>query len=464
MFASKPRFLKYFPRTGGPALFLVLCCTASYSLSAQRLTTPLLSGSWQATFTNPALYGRLKGRLTVGLPGLSNDLVTENITYNDLVSRNGDDRTLSLRGLPALLDERNEIHNELTIETLGIGLRGDRFGVGLSHRVRSDGALDYPKSLIEVVADGNAQFIGQTVEIAPRGILSLYHELAAGLSYALTDKIHLGARIKYFGGIADVRTSADASLRLTTGEENFALTLEQDLILNSAGTLDYNGANDVDFGFDLDGLRADRLFGSNNGIAFDLGLFADLGRLRLQAAANDLGGTISWESEVTNLTFSGTDTFSGLDVLERFFEDSVSFAGAVDSLRIEFEPTENNDAYSSKLPTTYLLGGEFDVTDRLTAGLLVVHYDRPQGSETAFAVSARYRLLDQLLLGVNYNARRNAAANVGFHALVSLGPVQLLAATDNLLTLFRQKDSMRAGLRVGAALAINEDHPEKQRR
>lgn len=458
----KHRFLKNLLRTCGRALFLLLIPALSPALFGQNLTAPLISNSWQATFTNPALYGQLDGRLTIGLPGISNDLAVENVTYNDLVSLNGGDRILNLGDIPLLLDDRNEIRNDLSVETLGVGLRGDRFSIGLYHRLRAGGELDYPKTLIQLVAEGNAQFIGQTIEIAPLGSITSFHELAAGLSYALTDKIHLGGRIKYLSGIADARTAAGGSLRLTTGEENFALTLDQDLTVNSAGAIDYDGADDVNINYDLNRLRTDQLFSGNNGIAFDLGLFADLGKLRLQAAANDLGGAITWENEVTNLEFSGTDAFSGLDVLEQFFTDSVSFSNAVDSLRFEFEPTENNVAYTSNLSATYLLGGEFDVTDRLTAGLLVAHYARPQTSETAFALSARYRLLDQLTLGVNYNARRNAVANVGLHAFVDIGPVQLLLATDNLVTIFRQKDSTRAGFRVGAALVFGRDKSGKE--
>lgn len=430
---------------------LLLLFTTAYG---QDLTTPLLSGSWQATFSNPALYGNLPGRLTIGLPGAMNDLAVENITYNDLLSLEDDQRVLNLSLLSGLLEDRNELRDDFSVETIGVGLRGDRWSLGLAHRLRARGELDYPKTLIQLVAEGNAQFIGQTIEIAPLGFVSSFHEIGLGASYRLTDKIFLGGRVKYLSGVADVRTLDAGSLRLTTGEENFALFLEQDLTLNSAGAIDYDGADNINVNYDLNRLRTDQLFSGNNGIAFDLGLFADLGKVRLQAAANDIGGTISWENEVTNLEFRGTDAFTGLDVLEDFFEDSVSFSGAIDSLRSEFEPTENNASYTSELYSTYLLGGEFDVTDRLTAGLLVAHYSRPRAAETAVALSARYRVLDGLTVGLNYNARRNAAANVGLHLLAKVGPVHLLAATDNLLTVFRQKDSTRSGFRLGSSLSF----------
>jgi hypothetical protein len=442
------------------ALILTLICSAP--LLAQDLTTPLISDSWQSTFSNPALYGQLRGRLTIGLPGGSNDLAIENATYSDLLSVENGQRILDLTRLTTLLEDRNEIRDDFTVETIGVGLRGDRFSVGLYHRLRGSIEADLPKTLIQIIAEGNAQFIGQTIEIAPLGAITSFHELAFGASYAITDKIHFGARIKYLSGIADLRSELNGSLKLTTGEENFALTLDQDYTVNSAGALEYEGIGDVNINYDLRRLRTDQLFSGNNGIAFDFGLFADLGKLRLQAAANDIGGTITWENEVTNLDFTGTDAFTGLDILEQLLEDSISFAGAVDSIQIEFDPTETNNSYKSDVSATYLIGAEFDVTDRLTAGLLIAHYARPQTAETAFAISARYRVIEQLAVGFNYNARRNASANLGVHLYANVGPVQLLASTDNLLTVFRQKKSSRAGVRLGAALAFGQNKVAKK--
>ncbi|TXF89576.1 hypothetical protein FUA23_10270 [Neolewinella aurantiaca] len=439
-------------------LALMLFCG---TLSAQDLTVPLFSDSWQATFSNPALYGQAKGRLTVGLPGVSNDLYAENVTYNELLETEDGTRVLDLNQLPGLLGQRNELRDDFSLETLGVGLRGDRFSLGLYHRLRAGGQADYPKTLAQLVVQGNAQFIGQTVEIAPLIAGSSYHEVGLGGSMAVTENIHFGARIKYLSGIADARTGTSGSLLLTTGEENYALTLEQDLTLNTAGTVDYNGLDDVGINYDFNRIKTDNIFSENNGVAFDLGLFASFGKVRLQAAANDLGGKINWTNDVTSFRLAGTDEFSGLDILAQVLEDSLSFVDALDSLQLTFEPTEDNSPYDSKLSATYLVGGEYDFTDRLTGGLLLVHYRRPLNSETAFALSARYRIVDELTVGLNYNARKDATANFGAHVYAHLGPVNLIASTDNLLTVFRQKDSSRAGLRLGASLSIGVEKEEK---
>ncbi len=446
--------------TCGPALksslLLLTALLFTNGLAAQDLTAPLLSDSWQATFSNPALYGQAKGRFTVGLPGVYNDLYAENITYNQLLLTENGRRILDLNRLPGLLSDRNELRNDFSFETIGVGLRGDRFSLGLYHRLRVLGQADYPKTLVQLAAQGNAQFIGQSVEIAPLGYVTSFHEVGLGASFVINENIHFGARVKYLSGVADVRTGGAGSLRLTTGEENYALTLDQDLTVNTAGTIEYNGLDDVGVNYDLNRIETDDIFSENNGVAFDLGLFADFGKIRGQLAATDLGGRIDWTNQVTNFRLEGTDEFSGLDILAELLEDSLSFTAALDSLQVTFEPTENNDAYRSKLPATYLIGGEYDVTDRLTAGLLIVHYDRALDAETAFAISGRYQVLDELTVGLNYNARKGASANLGAHLYAQIGPVNLLASTDNLLTVFNQKDNSRAGVRLGASLSIGQ--------
>ncbi|MEM9928640.1 MAG: DUF5723 family protein, partial [Bacteroidota bacterium] len=215
--------------------------------------------------------------------------------------------------------------------------------------------------------------------------------------------------------------------------------------------------DDIGINYDLNRIRTDDLFSANNGVAFDLGAFVDLGKIRLQAAANDLVARIDWTNEVSTFELSGTDEFTGLDILAQVLEDSLSLDSALDSLQLTFEPTETTNPYRTEVGATLLIGGELDVTDRLTAGLLLVHYNRGLNPETALAISARYAVIDEVTVGLNYNARRVAAANLGAHIIVNVGPVNLLATTDNLLTVFSQRDNSRAGVRLGASLSIGED-------
>ncbi|NJB87270.1 opacity protein-like surface antigen [Lewinella marina] len=426
-------------------------------LSAQNLTAPLLSGSWQSTYHNPAMLHFLPGEVTVGLPGVANDLQLENIHYNDLFvdSGSGGRRILSLAALAALTDDRNEVQDVFSIETLGVALRRGPFSLSAYHRLRVEGEAEYRGALVDLFVLGNAPFIGTTLEISPRGRVVSFQELGLGLSYAINDVISLGGRLKYLAGTSTVSTAPGGSLRLTTGSENYALTLEQDLTLRTVGALEYNGQlNEVELIYEPNRLSPGELFSGNTGLGMDLGVAADLGRLRLNFSATDLGARISWKEEVTTLRFSGKDTFTGLDVLEDLLRDSISLDEALDSLVLTFDPETNADPYRTELSPRYYLGGEYDLTSRLTAGALLVVEERLGSTTAAVAVTGRYAATDWLRVGLNVNHRAGLRTNVGMHLYATPGRFQFFASSDKLFTLLGTGSPALSGIRLGAGLTF----------
>lgn len=436
------------------AVFLFAALAAAQPVFSQDMTTPLLDGSWQSTFSNPALLHRLPGKLTIGLPGAYNDLVVENLTYNDLLVEE-DGRTLLDANLGIdLLEAENQLRNDFDFESVGLAIRGERWAFGFHHRLRYNGTLDYPKALAQVIWQGNAQFIGQTVDIAPQINISGYHELNLSAAYKLTDKLTIGGRVKYLSGIADISTVEDGRLLLTTDDEVYDLTLDSDYTVNSAGGLNYEGIDGIETNLEFANITFEELLGQNTGLGFDVGVQLDLGKIRLQASALDLGAEITWENQVTNYRLNGVEDFRGLDVLQSLLDDTTSFAGLLDTLEAQFEPTETSNGYTTSFGSRYLIGGELDVTENLTLGALLFYQDRPLISEPAIAFSGRFRFTDALLIGGNYSYRAGSAANIGANITAVLGPVNLLVATDNIVTAFRPKDVQRANLRIGLSLSF----------
>ncbi|MEL6355786.1 MAG: DUF5723 family protein, partial [Bacteroidota bacterium] len=435
------------------SISLCLC----FSLFGQDLTTPLLSGSWQSTFSNPALIAKLPGKITVGLPGVYNDLFAENFTYNDLlVEENGRTFLDANRGI-ALLEEQNQIRDDIDFESVGIAIRGKRWSFGLQHRLRYQAGVEFPKTLAQVIWEGNAQFIGQTVDIAPQFQVFGYHELGLTAAFQLNEQLSIGGRIKYLSGISDASSVAGGRLMLTTDGEAYDLTLDQDYTINSSGSFAYNGLDGIETDFDFANVTFNNFIGTNSGIGFDLGAQLDLGNIRLQAAALDLAAQISWEDNVRNYRLEGEEAFTGLDVLQDLLDDTTSFAGLLDSLEMQFEPTETNTGYSTDIGTRFLLGGELDVNDQLTLGALLFYQDRPLVSEPSVVLSGRYRLMDNLIAGATYSYRAGSATNIGLNLTAGLGPVRLLLATDNIITAIQPKDSNRANVRIGLSLSFLED-------
>ncbi len=442
-----------------PLIFLLPALLVAYAhtLGAQNLTAPLLSGSWQSTYHNPAMVHFLPGRLTVGLPGVSNDLRLENLSYGDLYVDSGGDRVLDLNALSALTRDRNAAQDFFSIETLGIAVRGSRLAFSAYHRLRLDGEAEYRGDLVDLVVLGNAPFIGATVDIAPRGTVVSFQEVGAGLSYALSGAVAIGARVKYLAGSSVLQTREGGTLRLTTGTENYALTLDQDVTLHTVNAIAIEDElSSIRFDYQPERLNPADLFGANSGVAFDFGVAVNLDRLRLNASATDLGASINWTEGVTSLRFTGTTSYTGLDILGELLRDSVSFDTALDTLVNTFDPVRESASFRTDLAPKFYLGGEYDVTDRLTAGALLVLEDRLGESAAAVAVTANYGITEWLQVGLNVNHRSGLGTNLGANLYLSPGSFRLFASSDKLFSLFGTGRPALAGVRVGAALSLGE--------
>lgn len=433
-------------------LTLLLAIGTFTLVSAQDLTTPFLGGSWQSTYSNPALLLRLDQKITIGLPGLYNDFTSDNFTYNDLVT---DDNIFDADRAIANIGDRNQLRNDLDVETVGFGWRSSKAAFGFSHRNRSTALVDFPKTLAQVIFQGNAQFIGQTVDIAPYFQIRNVNEFAFSAAFQLTDQIGFGGRVKYLTGAADLSSQA-GQLELTTSDEIYQLQLNPDYVINAAGTIDYNGLDDVNTDIDFGRVDFSNLL-RNSGLGFDLGLHFDFDGLRLQVSALDLGSSINWSEGVTNLSLDEVGEFEGLDVLQDILDDTTSLDGILDTLEERFNPKETNLSYTTRVGARYLLGGELDVTDQLTVGAMA-HFQQFKSledfSEFSFALSARYAFGDILSVGGVYSFRPNSPVGIGVNALAQLGPVNLLLATDNVLAIADPRNSQQANLRVGLSLSF----------
>ena len=435
---------------------LTLLLTVAVSLTGQDLTAPLLSGSWQSAYHNPAMVHFLPSRVTVGLPGIAHDLRLQNVDYADIFERDGSSNIVNLAAWAAGVEERNAVRDDYAVETIGGALRGERFSYHFYHRLRVRGDADYPRSLVNVIALGNAAIIGQTVDVAPRGGIVSYHELAFGLGYAPNDRVAVSGRIKYLSGASGIEAAEGGGLRLTTGNENFTLTLDKDLTLNSVGAFDFRSLDDFDLTYRPARLRAGDLFAGNNGLAIDLGVAVNLDRLRLNASVTDIGATIDWKENITTLRFEGTSSFSGLDVLDDLLRDTLSLESAVDSLVVSLEPEVGSANYQSRIAASIFLGGEYDVTDRLTAGALLILQDRLGELVPTVALVGRYAVTDWLQLGLNLNHRSGMRTHLGLHMLATPGKFQFFAASDKFFSLLTSGNRSVAGFRLGAALTLGD--------
>lgn len=433
------------------SLISTLCLQAQH----QELSTLLIPNTWQANRLNPAVIP--DAGFVIGGPGLYNNLRVDNIVYNDLFTTDAQGETvLQVNNAIGKLADQNRILQNLEIETLSVGARFGGLWVTLGHSLRSSAVLNYPKTLPQLIWQGNAQFIGQTISFGPELDFNTYQELGLGLVFEVSKGFTIGGRVKYLSGLNNI-TSQRNRLQLTTDDDVYQLTLDADYLVNSSGSLLYDGWSELAIAFNFGSLTGEKIIGPNNGSAFDLGASLQLGKLSLAASALDLGGGIDWKDQVHNYSLQGTYEYVGLDLAQNILENDQELGSVLDTLRAIYDPMENNDPYTIILPKRYYLNAGYELNDTWHLGALVYYENNKLGlSQPAFAFAANAQVIDALNIGGSLAYRHERFSNLGLNLSLQLGPARILLATDNIMTAFRPKDSHTANVRLGTSFVFGK--------
>ena len=200
-------------------IFLFTSLFLSISLSAQQeLGLHFMQDNWYARTTNPAFDS--PNKLIVGLPGIYNNLLITNLVYHDLVVERDGKRVLDIDAGIEKLGTNNRIRENLSVETIQLGFKVNKMLISVGHTVRFNAYLDYPKTLPQLIWQGNAQFIGQDVDFSTDTQLFGYNEFSLGLTLPVLPNFYVGGRIKYLSGFGDISTER-SNLSLYTDDDAY---------------------------------------------------------------------------------------------------------------------------------------------------------------------------------------------------------------------------------------------------
>jgi Family of unknown function (DUF5723) len=430
----------------------LLLIFASQMQAQQELGLHFLRQTWQSNSTNPAFVQ--DANLTIGLPGIYSAIAFDGPTYNQIVSKQNGKTVVDIDKLIGQLEAQNTVRNELGIPSLSLSFKLKNLHLSIGHTVKYNAFLKYPKTLPQVVWQGNAQFIGETVDLGNELELTSYHELMAGLAYKI-GKVTLGANAKFLSGIAGASTDREHhSVSLYTDPDIYQITLNGDYILHSAGTVDYQEFEDVKVDLDYAKLTAKQFFSQNNGMAFDFGLRAELGKLELAASILDLG-KITWDDNVTDYSATQTYTYDGLDFSGALTGDEVEFGDALDTLKAIFKVQETLGSYETKLTRKAYLSARYKLTEQVTLSGLFYNENYRDEPYSSVAVGVNYSPLKYLNAGLTYAFKQpDSYNNLGLNLVLTLGPVQVFGVTDNLFSLINPGDASSYSARLGASVKL----------
>ncbi|MBC7884617.1 MAG: hypothetical protein H7X99_04040 [Saprospiraceae bacterium] len=425
---------------------ILLFISAFISGNAQDIGLLNMHGYLPATYLNPGIA--LEKKFNLSLAGINVLIGTDGPAINQITSRNSSgQRYLDVNKLDNNLEAYHNIFFENDIHTLDLSFKVGGLVLMTGHAFRSSGNFRYPKGLIQIAAQGNAAFTGQTIEIAPFVDINAYNELYLGLQNSF-GPLTVGIKGKLLYGVANV-TTEKARIGFSTNEEFYQLQFDTDYLVRSSALFRYNSLDSITF--DYSGLSFDNFFYNNRGFAFDIGASLNLGdKLSLSVGAVDIG-KINWDFSPRKYTSQGSFSFDGVDVLE-YLGDSTSISIS-DTLIDLLEVKQVFENYSTSLKATITLGATYTLNNVWSFNSLLLFQDNINSKRTTWSVSA-VRKLSIFDLGLQYTVSKNNFSDIGLFAKINLGPVSAFASTNNIFGLLRPFDNKSAGVRLGAVLQL----------
>lgn len=438
-------------------LIIILAFSFMQTAIAQQELGTHFMNVWQSNISNPSLMN--KSRITIGLPSVYANFYNTGFGFNDIFEEipRTDSLRLNMDNAISNLKANNLFSLQTQIDWLSVGFRTNKFQVGGSFSWKSSFYMNYPKEMLDMFWNGNAQYIGETVNLAPDFQAFSYAELGVNAAFNITDNITIGGRVKYLSGIVDISNDlASREATVYTDPEFYEVTLSTDYAFNSSSypiidttITNINSATTFDYF---------QLFGKNSGMAADLGLtmrFQE--RIQVSAGVADIG-FINWSSNLRNYKTQGTYTYSGIEFNPLVDNDSISFNAIGDTLVEVFDVQVNqsNVGYTTNLATKIHLSGQYELPTKLTLGLMLYGELYREQFLPAVALSVRKEFGDLFSVGGIYSYRNYSPLNLGINAAVKLGPVQVYLASDNVIPLFTPYNSKNFNGRIGINVLLGK--------
>ena len=429
-------------------IFSLFLFAISFSAQAQQeFGTHFMSTTPQSFFTNPAAFGDYK--VTVSLPSVYAGFYNTAFAPDDIFTKNGSTLELSVTDALDQLGDRNNMTLNTSLETIGFSIQTKKFRFSFNHGLKINAGLNFPKEMLQFAWGGNAQFIDETINIAPRVNLMAYQEFGFGVGYKVSENLSLGTRVKYLVGAGAFYTS-NSVIAVHTDPDYYALTAETDYLIHTAGIpeADLNNGDFFDFDF------SPQLSSENRGFAFDLGANLSGGdKINIQTSILNLG-KITWKDQVNNYWSQGSIEFDGLDLQEMLDEGELDTEELIDSIGQTFEFQHAQSRFSSSLPGQFYLSGTYEVIPNLKVGALFLAEGFQTTMTRAFGVNAQKDFGRWGAVGANYVVQEGGVHNFGVNGTVNLGPVQIFAMTDNLIPLFNPMKTQNTNVRFGINLVF----------
>lgn len=453
------------------SLFISLLFIAVTGSSFAQVVSPVdfMRYNSRAAFANPAFYCHDYGYFDFALGGINVGFQNIGLKYDKFFRYNsaGYPSALTLDNGVASLRSQNYLNTYAGIDIFNCGRRTKYGFFTYSHRFREWETFRYSRDLLRLVAEGNSSFLGENSAKVDVGLAAnAYQEFNFGYQVSLTEKLNIGARVKFLMGFANVKTN-DVNLQLFTDADTYALRLIANASAQAA--LPYqlvlkNGKIKI----------ADRRFNlanlfKNYGAGIDLGAeYMINDQFGVAAAVNDLG-FISWTNNTASLTAGIVDAGpyyqNGGLVFEGFTDEQVQamindpsyLEHWLDTMMqyVGFDLTTGTK-YTAGLNTSMMVRGYYDLTPEHRFTAQFMGFATGLGMKPAMTLAYTGSFAKKFDVVATYTMMPGSYDNIGVGLSANLGSVTIYAASNNVLGFFNPVNISQVNLQFGLSFSANE--------
>lgn len=396
-------------------------------------------------------------KLQIGIPGLSGTLASiSNNGFDYRMFHQKDANGNIVLHFDELMDDlmpKNTLESYIQADIISAGYRSGKNYFSFNYSNRTILHFIYTEELIELIYNGNAAYLGQTIDLSDCGLNGVnFMELGIGFTRQINEKWIAGIRLKRLTGFENI--SADFNnLSVYTDPTDYTLELLANTTINTSSGANAEDGFETYFGEDGSESPSDYFWGRENiGWALNAGVsFRMNDQWTFSADASDIG-SIRWKSDTKNYRLeAGYYSYSGID-LDEFIETDADSIDILDSLAAAFEPEETFDPYTSPLPAQITLAAEQKINDKTTIGYSMrgIIFDRQL--LPSVGVNLKKSVGKNLTLTANYSWNHKRFDNLGLGMVLRAGAFNFFILTDNIIgtiyPLTKSATHLHAGLNL----------------
>jgi hypothetical protein len=426
----------------------------SFSSYAQsELTLPFMSNIFQNTYLNPTV--RSEHTFSLGLPVISSiqvQVIHNGFVPNSFLKIQDGTVIISPKNLNKQLNNENMLFFNGSIDLFHIKMRIYNWDFWYGSRQNHEVALFYPKAILSLAIEGNAQWAESVMDLSPLGLnASIYREHTFG---AATErgKWVFGGRFSIFHGLTNAYLNPN-KLGVSIDDDMYALSIEADATIYTSGIPGDSlmNVNFSQFGnfedFNVSNFAEFREFLNSNYTANYLTRFRNPGyaisggasykldsKTTFTFAFSDLG-FISWSDSTKTFSLKGETEFNGLDLLSGALSgNGVSTDTIINDFLSNFSTVEEFDvSYRTWLNAKFYLGATYQLARRTNVGVTLYGVvNRKFYPALTVGLSQGFGRAFNLALSASMNQR--TITNVGFGLIFKPGPFQIYMLADNVYT------------------------------